>query len=212
MSISQAANAGDLAEVERLVGQDSGLLNARGGDLAQTPLMEASSGGHVGVVRWLLDRGATIDEQSSFGCTALFLASYKDRSPVVRLLVERGADPTIASNPGMTPLVTASIPGHLETVRCLLAHPAAAATINRRDQNGKTALWYACINGWGDIVRLLLEKGADPTIPSNDGTTPVAVAKQDLPYEGRCAKGRRECVKALEVRFGSLDLPPSLVC
>jgi hypothetical protein len=44
MSIWQAAKAGDLSEVERLVGHDPGLLDAKGGG-GQTPLMLASREG-----------------------------------------------------------------------------------------------------------------------------------------------------------------------
>jgi hypothetical protein len=48
MSIWDAAEAGDLAEVERLVGQDPDLLNAREGYFDRTPLMWASREGHGG--------------------------------------------------------------------------------------------------------------------------------------------------------------------
>jgi hypothetical protein len=41
MTIWRAARAGDRAEVQRLVGQDPGLLNAKD-DLGWTPLMSAS--------------------------------------------------------------------------------------------------------------------------------------------------------------------------
>jgi ankyrin repeat protein len=33
--------------------------------------------------------------------------------------------------------------------------------------------------GRGGVVRALLESGADPTIADKDGTTPMAIAKQD---------------------------------
>jgi ankyrin repeat protein len=54
------AEAGDLAEVQRLVGEDPGLLNARD-NRSLTPLMCAASKGRVGVVRWLLGKGAALD-------------------------------------------------------------------------------------------------------------------------------------------------------
>jgi hypothetical protein len=95
-------------------------------------------------------------------------------------------------------------------VRVLLGHPSAKANINRRDDVGKTALWEACRMGRGGVVRALLGSGADPTIASNDGTTPLAIAKQD-PDDvdaGISAEGRRECVAALEVGTYVLFSPP----
>jgi uncharacterized protein len=199
--IWRAAKNGDLAEVERLLGQDPGLLSAKEeGFLTRTPFMWAPRGGHAGVVRWLLDKGAAINARDAAGFTALWLACPEGRPPVVKLLLERGT----------TPLMLASVEGHVEVVRVLLGHASARATINRRDgRSGETALWKACYQGRGGVVRALLENGADTTIADNDGTTPMAIAKPrfGLPY-GATAKGRRECVAALKVR---LSLPQHLL-
>ncbi|XP_046654818.1 ankyrin-1-like [Daphnia pulicaria] len=48
--------------------------------------------------------------------------------------------------------------------------------INGGDENGRTALYYAIIDKNVETVRYLLEKGADPTIGDNEGTTPFHVA------------------------------------
>jgi ankyrin repeat protein len=198
--ICWAARQGDMPAVERLVGQDPGLLDAKDG-AGWTPLMNASMEGHVGVVQWLLDKGAAINERAELRQTAVWLACYYGRLDVTRLLVERGADPTGAGYTGSTPLMMASARGHLEVVRFLLALPSAKISIKHRDISGQTALWCACQTGRGGVVRALLESGADPTIPSNNGTTPMAIAKQPHPVAIH-AEGRRECVAALEVRLG----------
>jgi ankyrin repeat protein len=202
VNIWRAAGAGDLVEVERLEGHDRGLLDARDG-AGRTPLIWASEWGHVGVVRWLLDKGAAIDHTDNLGSTALWFASCCGRTPVVKLLLERGADPAIAFHGGWTPLMAASQRDHLEVVRVLLGHPDAKATVNHRDNEGQTALRLACYWGFGGIVRALLENGADLTIAHNDGTTPLAIAKQPPPPHRAdiTAEGRRDCVAALEVSF-----------
>jgi ankyrin repeat protein len=197
--IWRAAFQGDLDEVEGLVGQDPGLLEARDGH-AHTPLMWASMKGHVCVVRWLLDKGAAINGRDDSGLTAVWFACSYGHLPVVRLLVERGADPTGALDRHSTPLMAASSRGHLEVVRLLLNRPGARATINLRDCFGRTALWGACDWGHAGVLRALLESGADPTIAHNEGTTPMAIAKQSIPFLTE-AEGRRECVAALEVRY-----------
>jgi uncharacterized protein len=153
--------------------------------------MCAAEGGHLEVVRWLVDQGAALDERSKDGQTALYVASEEGRTPVVRLLLERGADPTVADRFHLTPLSRASsTPGHLDTVWCLLDHPSAAATINQRDKWGLTPLWRACYTGQGGVVRALLERGADFTITDDGGRTPMAVAQEG---------NNPSCVEALQV-------------
>jgi ankyrin repeat protein len=206
-SIWRAAGRGDLGEVERLVvGHDPSLLDAKDGtDLGRTPLTMASANGHMRVVLWLLDRGAAMHERDGLGCTALYRACLYGRAPVVALLLERGADPTIAMNCHTTPLMIGCGYGGTEVVRCLLAHPSAAATMNRTDNRGRTALRYACQSGRGEVVRLLLKHGADPTIADSDGTTPRAIATAL-----RHARSQRECVTALKVRSPPHACMPTL--
>jgi hypothetical protein len=62
MLIWDAARRGDLAEVKRVLGQHPGLLDAGVGGM--TLLMFASVGGHVDVVRWLVDKGAGLNERA----------------------------------------------------------------------------------------------------------------------------------------------------
>jgi hypothetical protein len=207
VNIWDAAEAGDVGEVERLVGQDPGLLDARAG-AGWTPLMSASVKGRVGVVRWLLDSGAAINAMSDGGITALLVACTFGHPPLVKMLVERGADPTVTNGGGATLMIIASSGGHFEIIRVLLGLPSDKVNINHRDDDGKTALWGACYHGHGGVVTALLEVGADPTIASNEGTTPMTVAKQQPQYPSISAEGRRECVAALKVSISlSLSLP-----
>jgi uncharacterized protein len=68
--------------------------------------------------------------------------------------------------------------GKLELVRWLLENGAA---IDERDDAGRTALWGACARGEVPVVRLLMERGADPTIATEEfRLTPLMVAS----YEG----------------------------
>jgi ankyrin repeat protein len=203
-AVGRAARLGDLSEVQRLIGQEPRMLDAFDGTV-HTPLMHASTTGHVRVVQWLLDQGASINHQHKFyRATALWCGCHQGCLPVVKLLLERGADPTLAEFGGTTPLIAASGPGQLEVVRLLLAHPIAKTTLNHRANNGDTALWGASYEGRGGVVRALLESGADPTIVNDEyGTTPMAVAKEEIMEDFITPEGRRECIEALEVKSSS---------
>ena len=55
--------------------------------------------------------------------------------------------------------------------------------INITDDAGKTALIYAVQMGIGDVVKDLLEKGADRNIAGKDGKTALDIAEEkDLAY------------------------------
>jgi len=64
--------------------------------------------------------------------------------------------------------------GSVALVRCLLDLGVA---VDEKDQSGMTPLFVACLNGHEAIVRLLLERGADPNVGSeDDGQAPLHIA------------------------------------
>jgi ankyrin repeat protein len=81
----------------------------------------------------------------------------------VKLLLEKGADPNSRLSDNTTTLLIALQHNNIEAVKLLLQHPALKKeTINARTQRKKfTALQWAIDKGYVDIIRLLIEKGAD---------------------------------------------------
>ena len=65
-------------------------------------MMVAARGGHIDVMRLLLERGANLELVTEHGATALLVACACGRVDAARLLLERGADVTRAavSGPG----------------------------------------------------------------------------------------------------------------
>ena len=74
------------------------------------------------------------------------------------------------------------VPGGLETAGLLIA---AGAEVNRPCEHGRTALHMAAAWGHLDVVRLLVESGADPAIRDDEGMTPAEIASrsQRVPEE-----------------------------
>ncbi|KAJ7269747.1 ankyrin repeat-containing domain protein [Mycena rebaudengoi] len=127
-------------------------------------LQSAVIGGHVAMVRLLLEKGANIDLHNAEHATALYIASREGHVEIVCLLLEWGAGVNICNNGGETALFAIATsyidptPRHVEIVRLLLA---AGADTNAHNEVNGTVLRAA--SGWGhvEIVRLLLENGAE---------------------------------------------------
>ncbi|XP_014677172.1 PREDICTED: putative ankyrin repeat protein RF_0381 [Priapulus caudatus] len=96
----------------------------------------------------------------------------------MRLLLEAGANPNVTdTKSGATPLMMAVSKGEEAMVQMLLSHGTDA---NAADWQAHTSLHHAACVGRLDIVRLLLEAGADPNVDdAESGVTPLmwAVSK-----------------------------------
>ena len=54
---------------------------------------------------------------------------------------------------------------------------AAGADVNGRDDRGNTALHGAVLRGYNDVVKTLIQAGANPYRANNDGKSPADIAK-----------------------------------
>lgn len=133
---------------------------------------EAAAVGDVRRLRALLDADpAQTTAFSVDGWTPLHLAAFFGRGEAVRLLLERGAAASARSaNPMANTPLHAAMAGRLgvDGVRALLD---GGAEVDARQHGGFTALHAAAMHGDATIVRLLLDHGADPTLPADDGRT-----------------------------------------
>ena len=94
----QAAEAGDLRAVERIIklGDD-----VNGNDIVkECPLKYASAGGHVDVMKYLVEHGADVDKANEYGMTPLMGAVCRFNAKSVRCLIELGADEKLLNNEG----------------------------------------------------------------------------------------------------------------
>lgn len=93
-----------------------------------------------------------------------------DRELAARL-IDEGADIDAPGSDGETPLLIATHRGDTAMIGLLLRRGASIDA--RSEADGRTALAAAAAERKLDIVRLLLERGADPNIPDFDGDGPV---------------------------------------
>ena len=110
--------------------------------------------GNLDRVRFLLDKGAKVDQTNSIGETMLMLACRSDRLEVVRELCCRGANVNyvLTDGSGLTPLIIASKMGKLDVVRELCDR---GANIKAEMFNGLNSIMIAEKEGCDDIVQEL---------------------------------------------------------
>jgi ankyrin repeat protein len=141
-----------------------------------TPLVErdldqfeaASLGDLEQIKKWVAEHPEEIDEKSKDGFTPLLLAAYFGQPEIARFLLESGADPTISSanNLHVAPIHAATADDQEEIVDLLLD---LKVPLNVTTGEGFTALHNAAQNGNVEMIRKLIEHGADPTQPMYEG-------------------------------------------
>jgi len=149
-------------------------------DQGWTALHVASANNHPGIVRTLLDAGATIGlKDTKHGSTALHWAASNNNPAVARVLLDMGADKDGCDDDGIRPLFSASKKGSTRTVRELIVYGADVNLPNCEGQFGEmTPLMIASTEGHLNIVKLLVKSNANVTLPSAMGYTALHMAAE----------------------------------
>ncbi|KAN0141733.1 Ankyrin repeat-containing domain protein [Lactarius tabidus] len=150
-------------------------------DAGYTPLHLAAIKGHVEVARMLLEHNAEVNSRTDHGSTPLLLASERGTTDIVQLLLDHNADPDVRDGDGDTLLHCAAVGGRPEVTRFLLK---LNVEVNPRNNEGSTPLHLASAGyyrtskaGNPDLVRLLLDHGADAQVRNLNGQTASEVAR-----------------------------------
>src|SRR5436190_1832515 len=180
----------------------SGLVGTGGGGL--TALVLASREGDLESAKLLLAAGADVNQTTEYGWTPLLTATNNRHYKLAEYLIEHGADVNKANKGAWTPLYLATdnrnIEGgdfpvpkpdldHLEYIKFLLAHganPNLRAKDNTLTRTIFTMQWFfeagatpfvrAAQSGDLELLKVLLEHGADPMIPTDSGDTALSAA------------------------------------
>jgi ankyrin repeat protein len=164
------------ADVVRLLLDHNADVHLRS-NTGRTPLHRATVKGHVEVSQMLLESNADVNSRTDYGSTPLLLASWYGATDTVQLLLDHNADLDVRDDNGDTPLHRAAIEGRLEVAGFLLK---LNVEVNSRNNKGSTPLHLASAGyraGNPDLVRLLLDHGADAQACNLSGGTASEVAR-----------------------------------
>lgn len=187
-ALLRAAALGDKAAVVSALNAGAA-IDARDARL-QTALLIAVQNDNRDVAAHLIARGADINAVAANEDTPWLLAGALGRASLLAAMLETGkVDYTKRNRYGGNALIPACERGHVETVRLLLER--SEIDVNHVNNLGWTGLLEAVILSDGgprhlEIVRLLLEHGADPNIVDKDGVSPLKHA-QDRRYDAIAA-------------------------
>ena len=181
-----------------------------------TPLLFAARSGNVESARRLLDAGANANEATEKHGNALVIASAGGHEELAILLLKAGADPNSTDKDGITPLHHAARnglsalngvrydasyrvrpPNMLKLARALLeagADPNAKIQKTQRhgpdgspfEMAGSTPLLLAAISADVNLMNLMVEFEADPSIAGEGNITPLMAAARAA-CTGSCA-------------------------
>eukprot|EP00435_Cladocopium_sp_Y103_P026970 s1639_g6.t1 len=181
-----------------------------------TALHIGAQNGELEVVQFLLEAKAQKNTTTTGGATALHFAAQNGHAHVVQFLAEAGVEKDAVAYPGtairVSPAELAVQHGHQEVARVLVEAGAGAdgavtaavvtgnadillmllerrAEVNRPSEQGRTPLHVAAEGGDLEIVKILLERGANKNVATTDeGMTALSCAARF---------GRLEVVKCL---------------
>jgi ankyrin repeat protein len=135
-------------------------------DTGATPLVAAAGLGDVGIIKSILAtltppsvRAAYINATDDEHRTALHVAANIGSCAVIKCLVENGASLDSVDDLGNTPLHLASLGKHVHAVKLLVDY--SHNTINHRNRNNKTVLYYALRSRSHDMIKHVMQHGAD---------------------------------------------------
>lgn len=203
--LSLVAENGQATTVEYLL-QKNAKAETRD-DLGRTPLLQAVGKGHIEVVRVLLDWGVDIEAKDFKQRTALTEAVRNDHISLVKSLLQKGCDTEARGLNGKTALLFAVKSDHEKTRSLRNRNNDSIPRFNSNiDQPGESAAeenFEMCqilldnkanpngtgVTGWSplleaerlgraDITRFFLRAGADPSLDSLSGITPLEFIRQ----------------------------------
>lgn len=178
----QAASLGGYDSTVQLLLERGADVNAEDGFYG-TALIAAATRGHLTTVQILLNDRANIDPSSYYGGNALQEATFFGHEEIVQTLLRAGANANTPAGKMSTALEAAVRWGYKKIVKMLFA---AGAVASAKDYG--SMLVDASAKGYEEIVRMLLDRGADVNARATNKATALMNAS---------AQGREQTIQIL---------------
>ena len=151
-------------------------------------LFSAAKNGDIKTVQTLIKQGVNVNATTPNKWTALMLAALHGRTDTVRCLLKNNANPYATfKNSAMNAFLLAVRSGSVDTVRLFL--DKTVIDINHQSEYERweeehgtqmpTPLMLAAEYGHADVIKLLIEKGADFSIMDGGGQNALCIAAQN---------------------------------
>lgn len=182
----KAAEGGALPAIKELL-KNGTAVDARNSQ-GRTALIAAVSERQREATKLLIDRGADVNAQSNneTGTHVLTWAAIAGDEEIVKLLLEKGAKTDVRAHNGLSPLCGAVNKGQTGVVRVLLERGAdpdfAGVTYSPKQKQQDRLippLLLAAHNGTGEIVNMLLDKGASIGAADSSGDDALMYAARN---------------------------------
>jgi len=135
-------------------------------------IVSSDGRGDLAVLEALLEHGADVNGwTASKDQTPLLTALLEDQRAAAELLVAAGADPNVRSSEGESPLRVVAAAGDRAMVALLLGAGAAKTIDDWGGLSGRTALAFAVERLDVEMMKMLLDAGADPAAQGDYGYT-----------------------------------------
>lgn len=172
-SVLHQAALGNRVVLKTILLERPTLANFRDYD-RRTALHIAASEGQLDICYLLVAKGARINRVDRWGGSPLDDAQRHRQADVVKFLLNCGAK--FGSTSQVTNFITAASEGDREEVQAFLDF--GSVDLNQGDYDHRTALHLAANEGHLEIVKMLIEAGADACVQDRWGRSPLDDARK----------------------------------
>lgn len=141
-----------------------------------TQLHAAVEAGDHDQVQKLMDEDFALEDAASDGRKPLFIAAEKGFAKIVELLATRASIESLNDMQNSTALIRACEENQIAVVKILIER---GANIEAKRSDGWTPLLIAISSRNQDLLKYLLQHGADKTVVSEDGVSAERLAEDD---------------------------------